>query len=273
MSSPLVKCFLCGSLSIKVAEFSKKINKENIFGLDKKKYLRKLYRCKKCSHFFNHHNHEKFLFKMYKNNYANYSYNKIEKTFSNIYSLKKKESANYFRIKYFINYLNKLKIMKPKILDFGSGIGIFPFKLKELGYDIEFCEKDYLSFNFIKKKLNIKPFCRDIFEYKNLSNKKFNVITCNKVLEHFSNKNLIRILRIFKKLLLKNGIMYIELPDGESASNINYERQEFFFEHFNIFSKKSISILLNQNNFKIIKIQKIFEINKKYTLRIFAIKK
>ena len=77
-------------------------------------------------------------------------------------------------------------------------------------------------------------------------------------------------LKKFRKLLSKKGILYIELPDGASARKISLKRQEFFFEHFNIFSKKSIKILLKDFGFKVLKVQKIYEVNKKFTLRIFA---
>ena len=71
-------------------------------------------------------------------------------------------------------------------------------------------------------------------------------------------------------LLSKNGILYLELPDGPSAKKKTLLRQEFVFEHFNIFSKRSVEILLNKYGFKTLEIQKIYEVNKKFTLRVYA---
>ena len=42
----------------------------------------------------------------------------------------------------------------------------------------------------------------------------------------------------YTKMLKKNGQIYIEVPDSLAANN-NLNRQEFFFEHYNIFSQKS----------------------------------
>ena len=131
-----------------------------------------------------------------------------------------------------------------------------------------FCEKNIPCYSFLKNDLKIKPFCKNLLKIK--KNTKFNLITSNKVLEHLSNKVLFKVLKKFRKLLSKKGILYIELPDGASARKISLKRQEFFFEHFNIFSKKSIKILLKDFGFKVLKVQKIYEVNKKFTLRIFA---
>ena len=60
--------------------------------------------------------------------------------------------------------------------------------------------------------------------------------------------------------------MYIEVPSVK-AKREGLKRQEFFLEHFNIFSKKSLTILFTTLNYKIIKISDIKEVNNKYTLR------
>ena len=64
--------------------------------------------------------------------------------------------------------------------------------------------------------------------------------------------------------------MYIEVPDGQSASKSGFSRQEFYFEHYNIFSKKSLKLYLENLNFRIFRIQKIKEVTGKYTLRAVA---
>ena len=57
--------------------------------------------------------------------------------------------------------------------------------MKNLGFNIMFCEKNIPCYNFLKNNLKIKPFCKDLLKKKNT---KFNLITSNKVLEHLSNK-------------------------------------------------------------------------------------
>ena len=49
--------------------------------------------------------------------------------FNKIYNIPKK-SANQFRINYLLNFIKKNKLKSKKILDFGSGSGVFPFFFK-----------------------------------------------------------------------------------------------------------------------------------------------
>ena len=64
-----------------------------------------------------------------------------------------------------------------------------------------------------------------LFEFK--SNRKFNLITFNKVLEHVDNP--VEILKKSKDYLKPNGFVYIELPDGDNAlkSEGIINREEF----------------------------------------------
>ena len=263
-----VCCPICQGKAKNVLELNKKLISENIFGLKESLYYRKLFNCLVCDHYFNIHDQEKFLNNIYRQNYSVYSYKKINESFKKIISLPKKKSSNFNRVLNLKKFLKKKKIKDPKILDYGSGTGVFTYLMKNLGFNIMFCEKNIPCYNFLKNDLKIKPFCKDLLRIK--KNTKFNLITSNKVLEHLSNKVLFKVLKKFKKLLSKKGILYIELPDGPSAKKISLKRQEFFFEHFNIFSNKSIKILLKGFGFKVLKIQQVYEVNKKFTLRIFA---
>ena len=96
------------------------------------------------------------------------------------------------------------------------------------------------------------------------------MITLNKVFEHFTYLDAKKVLNKIKYILRPDGFIYIEVPDGEAAAKKGLHRQEFFLEHHNIFSKKSIKIFLEKLNLKIHKIKKLKEINGKYTLRIIA---
>jgi 2-polyprenyl-3-methyl-5-hydroxy-6-metoxy-1,4-benzoquinol methylase len=253
-------CEICKSKDISlIKRFNKQISGENLFGLEfRKDYQRSLYRCQ-CGHFYNFHKYSKFLDKVYKKSYSNYSHNDIEKKFNKIISLKKK-SSNLQRVK----FLKKILKKNSQILDVGSGFGIFPFEIKKLGFNIDCVESDKEMSNFLKrKKLNL--ISRDLMKVKNLK-KKYDLITFNKVLEHFELTKIIKILRNYKKMLKKNGQIYIEVPDSLAANN-NLNRQEFFFEHYNIFSQKSLTILLNQIGFKIEYLKSTYEINDKFTLR------
>lgn len=265
-----VHCILCNGIAKLEKVIDKKIHKENIFGLNPKNYKRKIYQCLKCRHFFNIHRHEKFLNKVYSNSYSKYSYGNIKKKFQYIYNLPNRVSTNYSRYKYLSFFLKKRNIQK--VLDIGSGSGIFPYTLKENGYEVEFVEKDLTSYKFLKNELKLKPYAKDLLKKRNMK-KKFDLITCNKVLEHFTSKNLKKIILKIRKILVKKGIVYVEVPDAYCAKKHGFERQEFFFEHFHIFSKNSLKKLFLKNKFHIISIKQVVEKNNKFTLRLLAYKK
>ena len=73
--------------------------------------------------------------------------------------------------------------------------------------------------------------------------------------------------------LAPGGFLYIELPDGESAvsDKEGFEREEFFIEHFHIFSMASMELLNSRTGLQSQSLERIREPSKKYTLRSFII--
>ena len=253
-------CEICKSKEITlIKKITKKNLRENLFGLEfKKNYQRNLYKCR-CGHFYNIHKYSKFLDQVYKKSYSEYSHNDIKKKFNKIRALKKK-SSNLQRIKFLKPFIKK----NFKILDVGSGFGIFPYEMKKKGYSIDCIESDNGMSVFLKMK-KLKLVSKNLFKIKNIK-KKYNLITFNKILEHFEVTKIKKILRSYKKVLIKKGLMYIEVPDSLAAKK-SVDRQEFFFEHYNVFSKKSLKLLLKELGFKIKYLENIKEINDKFTLR------
>ena len=78
------------------------------------------------------------------------------------------------------------------------------------------------------------------------------------------------ILNIFHHFAYKqNGEIYLELPDGTAASKIGYSREEFFIDHYYVFSKKSLTLLIKRAGYEIMDIKKIREPSGKFTLFAF----
>ena len=149
-------------------------------------------------------------------------------------------------------------------MDVGSGFGIFPYEMMRHGFKIDCIESDRNMIDFLKSK-SLNLISNDIKKIKKIK-KKYDLITFNKVLEHFDLIELKKILKLYRHLLKKNGKIYIEVPDS-AACKEGYNRQGFFLEHYNIFSLKSLSILLKKMKFKVVYLNSIYEINKKYTIR------
>lgn len=231
------------------------------------KYIRRYYKCKICDHHISDHNYD--LESLYSGDYVNSTYGNykgLKKKFDKINKLKPLKSDNYnrcLRINSFFSKINK----NFKTLDIGSGLGIFPKKLKSKKFkDITLIETDEINIDFLKNYLNFKK------TYKKqscLKNKNFDFITLNKVLEHIDNPFLF--LKKYLKNLKKYGYIYIEVPDLDAREDqIGYNREEFFIEHHHVFSITSLILMLTKLNLKILKIKKIKEPSSKYTVFCFA---
>ncbi len=260
------KCICCDSVKLKkVKTFNKPPKAEPNYNI--KKYYRKLYKCIECNNFYNFANID--MNKIYEKDYSKISYGKnLWDKLLKIYNLKKK-SDNFHRVNRIIKNYKKFKKSKNFcILDVGTGFGLFLYVLKKKNrnWKLHAIEPDENNVRFIKNKLNIKT--SKGFIEKISTTKKFNLVTLNKVLEH--TKKPLEVLKKLKRNLKKNGEIYIEVPDGESASKEGFDREEFFIDHYYIFSKKSFRQLLNKANYKIITLKRIKEPSNKYTLFAFV---
>jgi len=259
-------CKICdGKLFLKFF-FNKKPRGETNFYINKNIYYRETYQCSNCKHFYSFHKIN--LKNIYKNKYIKDTYgNSIEKKFLKIINLKYKESDNKKRCRRIINFLNFHFVNKKNIniLDIGSGLGVFPYIMKTKCFDITALDPDTQCCQLMKK-YKIKNINLE-FKMGALS-RKFNLITLNKVLEHFKNPKIL--IKNIRSNLKKNHLIYIEVPDGEKASKVNKNREEFFIEHWHCFSKKSLKIFLDTIGLEILKIDSIQEPSSKYTLFAFA---
>jgi ubiquinone/menaquinone biosynthesis C-methylase UbiE len=264
MKSKIIKnCPICNSGRFKIRfKYNKRPNLETDFGIVR--YNRSYHECKYCNHWVSNYVISK---KFYENFYTKKTYqnNYLEK-FNKIISLKR-NSDNYFRSNRIENFLKEFNLQHTKILDVGSGLGIFPYEMKKRGFKIYALDPDRKMSNFIKNKLNIYCYNSDFINFK--KNNKFNLITFNKVLEHVEKP--VQFLKQSRKYLKrKNDIIYVEVPDTNSAKNVSKNREEFFIEHINCFSEKSLILLLQKCGFEIQEFKKIKEPSGKFTMYAFA---
>ena len=131
-------------------------------------------------------------------------------------------------------------------------------------WDVQAIETDKRMVQYLND-LGIKTTYADITKYKN--NKKYNLITFNKVLEHVEKPY--ELLFAIKKFMTKKSILYLEVPDM-IAYKKGKQREEFYIDHHHVFSISSASILIEKLGFKIIKIERIIEPSGKYTIYLFA---
>lgn len=101
---------------------------------------------------------------------------------------------------------------KPKILEIGSGDGLFVYMLLKKNINIKGIEPHQ---SYIKKKFLKKFIIKDVFPLKRKKkewNRFFDFIVFNDSLEHFKNKELKNVIIELKKFLKKNGYLVINMP-------------------------------------------------------------
>ena len=69
-----------------------------------------------------------------------------------------------------------------------------------------------------------------------------------------------------------DGFVYIEVPDGEISSKFGKNREEFFIDHYHIFSIASVAIMANKSGYNIQNILRLNEPSGKFTIRAFLTK-
>ena len=249
MNFNMTNCKICKSKRVKkFFEYKKKPYEEKTYSnIAYDKYNRAYYKCIKCKHLSGYLKMK--ISNLYSSNYNQTIYSgELKKNFKKINNLVNKKSDNFFRVKRIDEFLKKEKIKKInkfKILDIGSGLGIFPYKMKKKNYNITGLDPDIKSCLHIKKNLKIKCIHGDFLKIS--IKEKFNMITLNKVIEHVSDPT--KMLNKAKKVLKKNGLIYIEVPDIK-ASIKGKNREEFHIDHLHVFSKNSLNFLTKKIKFK-----------------------
>jgi len=235
-------------------------------------YYRETWQCNNCFHFIAVQ--EMDLSAIYSEDYVSATYKDkagVRANFNKIISLPIAKSDNNGRVsrinefstKYWGSFENKT------LLDIGSGLGVFPYLMKKNNWQVTALDPDQRAAEHIEDSVQVKTICGDFFEVD--SALKYDLVTFNKVLEHV--KDPIAMLSKSKENLAKNGLVYLEVPDGEIAALYGKEREEFTIDHLYIFSFISLSIMAEKAGFYPVLLERLKEPSTKYTLRAFLKKK
>tara|TARA_Y100000590_G_scaffold456156_1_gene606183 strand:- start:1090 stop:1911 length:822 start_codon:yes stop_codon:yes gene_type:complete len=264
------KCYLCNSNHLEMKYIiNEKPEMETDFGIKKKDYFREVYKCKDCEVYNNFHKYD--LDKLYSESYNEATYNNnILEQYNKIISFSINKSDNKHRVKRIVDYLknHNKNFDEIDVLDIGSGLCVFLGELKKYGFKTHCIDPSNISTQHAIENVGVNSaFHGHLNEYK--ENKKFDVITLNKVLEHVQNP--IEMLSKAKNLLNDNGLIYIELPEGKISSDKEgfIDREEFYLEHFTIFTMNSVNYLISAAGMKNKEMKLIHEPSDKYTIFSF----
>lgn len=270
------ECPLCMQLTAEsVHSYNKKPEGETEFQIEGgSKYHREIFLCSTCGHYRSCHNMN--IESIYESNYVDSTYGGVDGIRSNyerVMGLDPKDSDNSGRVNRVIEFAQNHfsdSTSSLRILDIGSGLGVFLGKIIQFtDWQCTALETDPRFALHMSENLGIETITSD---YLNLNwDREFDIITLNKVLEHVENPS--EMLKKCRSNLAPNGFIYIELPDGESAASDEegFQREEFFIEHYHIFSMASMALLNLKTGLQSLSLERIREPSTKYTLRSFLI--
>jgi SAM-dependent methyltransferase len=231
-------------------------------------YRREYQECQLCGHWFSHHDLD--LTKLYEGAYVDTSYRDgLRTAYDRVRKLKRGQSDNIERVERILKFAERHINTGGRgrtLLDVGSGLGVFPAAMKDEGWDCTALETDARSVQHAREVVGVTAVLGDfITASRGLG--EFDLITFNKVLEHVENPT--ALLRASARHLRSNGIVYVELPDGENASHEGKGREEFFIEHHHVFSAASTTLLAKRAGFRVLELKVLREPSTKFTLCAF----
>jgi len=234
-------------------------------------YRREIVKCKYCGHYRSIHAMD--INGLYEDRYTDAVYNDIEgmrTKFHHIISLPEEQSDNAGRVqrirRYVSHDLENKKIPEGmSILDVGSGLCVFLYEMKQLGFTCTAIDPDKRAVEHAKQTVGVGACC---YDFKRFSTKsQYDIISFNKMLEHDIDP--IALLHRCRRFLKSDGFVYVELPDGETAEDQGMDREEFFIDHYHVFSPQSVTFLSSKSGFRLRILERITEPSGKFTFRAF----
>jgi SAM-dependent methyltransferase len=256
------KCPLCKEkFNVKentIATYEKPDQYEIAVGIKEDFYYRKWVKCYVCTLIFSIYSRSNKAFDyLYEELYRKVGavpWRKLstEETFELVLKLPPEKSETIYRVNFIKDKIASLiksslysKKNKYKLLDIGGATGSFAFAFKDKEWDSTIIDPDD-SGKFIKN-YNIE-FKKGWFSEKSF-NFKFDLISLIFVLEHVLEPSLL--LEEIRKSLLPDGLIYIEVPDEIAFYKISPLDDIFNSCHLYMFNPSSLEMLLSQNNFEI----------------------
>jgi 2-polyprenyl-3-methyl-5-hydroxy-6-metoxy-1,4-benzoquinol methylase len=258
---PKDSCLLCSGPLERVFEHTSPPPGETRFDLGGKPYRRSILRCGLCGHLTNRHQLD--LTNLYAGAYmdATYPGDRLRARYDRIMSLPPESSDNVGRVARIVAELPQ----PAAVLDIGSGLGVFPARMKEAGWAVTGLDPDPRAIEHLRGDVGVDAVEGDFMHCEDLG--RFDLVTFNKVLEHVEDP--VAMLRRAQSFLEPDGVVYIELPDGELAAAESPARQELFIEHHHAFSMASLCLLAAHAGLVVRRCERLREPSNKLTLFAF----
>ena len=257
-------CPLCGSERLETAfRYEEPPEGETPFPLRPgERYEREYLRCANCGHFVAAL--ELDLSRLYEGEYMDSTYagDRLRETFERIMALPPEGSDNVQRV----DRIQRFWDGPPgTLLDVGSGLGVFPARMKEAGWTCTALDPDPRSVDHATTVIGVDAVQADFETADGLG--RYDLVSFNKVLEHVPDPA--GMLARARSFVAEGGVVYVEVPDGEAAAVEGPGREEFFVEHLHVFSAASLALLARRAGFSQLLQERVREPSTKYTLVTF----
>jgi 2-polyprenyl-3-methyl-5-hydroxy-6-metoxy-1,4-benzoquinol methylase len=266
---PTIRC-PCGELqTTKSIEYRQRPAGETAFELGSGPYLRGYRGCNICLHLFGWHDLD--LEDLYSGNYSDSTYGaEMAANYDRIMSLPPERSDNAGRVDRVNAFMTgRVVADQPRnLLDVGSGLGVFPARMWQLGWTCTIVDPDQRAVDHSIEKFKAIGVRGEFLEVCGQLEGNYDLVSFNKVLEHLEDPS--EVLTPVKELLAPAGILYVEVPDGVGAAIAGPDREEFFVEHHHAFSAESLAGLLHRGGFTVLQLETLIEVSGKFTLCAFA---
>lgn len=230
-------CLICGGKNAQqlVCEYKKPDKYEQWMGITD--VHRTWWACKNCGHYHQTRNYDlKQLEGIYKKGYRDKEFRgeSISQAFDRITKIPWNESENKQRVDWFTT-----RTHTESTIDIGSGIGVFPYLLKDFGYPVECVEENEESIKFLDGKGFI---C-----WNEIPDMPYWNVSLLHVLEHIEDPDLF--LSRIKKICRRH--LFIEVPDAREFEMLPIDNDEFNSCHLWFFTLQNLITLIERNGFTV----------------------
>ncbi len=231
-------------------------------------YRRELNRCTGCGHVVSTHRMDTSA--LYSGAYVDATYGDlagVRRTFDRINALPPEKSDNVGRVAAILAHARRhFGDDAPRtVLDVGSGLCVFLARMKQAGWQGTALDPDPRAVQHAAQAVGVEGIAGDFMTAT--PPRRFEVVTFNKVLEHVVDP--VAMLARARHWVEPGGLVYVELPDADGAWTVGPGREEFFVEHWHVFSAASLCLLAARAGFIVDALERLQEPSSKFTLRAF----